>query len=476
LNEEKIQFTFGIDVLNEYFGSALTPGTTLLVAGNPGAGKTTLASTICYKNALKGLPCLYVSFVEDREKFLRIMKSLGMDFEKLEQENLFKYIRIPVIATEDVTDFLSSAINEEIKKQGTKVIVIDSVNPLLDALGRSAVKRSVLQNYLYDLTNMIKGIAILVAELPLGRVVLPEEIIEFIADAIILMKHEVKHSIIHRKIEFRKFRGVKLILAEAPYSIIEGLGIKLFMPPILSKVPSRHFKKGYTFPSKILSKYIPNIAPGSSIFVGYPPHGRSYLYTLLPITAMLLWNDCSVGIFSYRYSEDELKWYLSLVAQDLGIDLSVISSRLKFIVSSNPTTYSSGELANIESELIRKTGPDAVVYHGIEILYMVRESREEHIRSVYNAILATRTMGAMSIGMGSVYDESVFKAESVMSEVVFRLKYLWGRKLGQLRPYLYIWRTGSEPAVLKPEELENCLTELSSNLKKKFMEGTAGNS
>ena len=136
MNEEKIQFTFGIDVLNEYFGSALTPGTTLLVAGNPGAGKTTLASTICYKNALKGLPCLYVSFVEDREKFLRIMKSLGMDFEKLEQENLFKYIRIPVIATEDVTDFLSSAINEEIKKQGTKVIVIDSVNPLLDALGK----------------------------------------------------------------------------------------------------------------------------------------------------------------------------------------------------------------------------------------------------------------------------------------------------------------------------------------------------
>jgi len=471
LDEENLTFTFGIDVLDEYFGSALTPGTTLLVAGNPGAGKTTLAATMCYKNALRGFPCLYVSFIENKDKFLRFMRSLGMNFEELEKKNLFKYVRVPVIATEDVTDFLSTSINEEVRKQGARVLIIDSVNPLLDALGRSAAKRSVLQNYLYDLTNMIRGVTVLVAELPLGRSTLTEEVVEFIADAIILMKHEVKHSIIHRKIEFRKFRGVKLVLAEAPYSIIEGQGIKVFMPPMLSRVPSRRVRKGYTFPSKILSKYLPNLAPGCSVFIGYPPYGRSYMYTILPIIAMLLWNDCTFGVFSYRYSEDELRWYLNLIARDLGVDSGVIDSRLKFVVSSNPTTYSTGELANVEGEIIRKSKPDAVIYHGIEVLYMVRESREEHIRSVYNAILATRTMGAMSIGMGAIYDEYMFRAESVMSEVVLRLKYLWDRKSGQLRPHLYVWMSGSEPAVLGPEELQECLSELSRNLKSRFGEG-----
>jgi len=81
----------------------------------------------------------------------------------------------------------------------------------------------------------------------------------------------------------------------------------------------------------------------------------------------------------------------------------------------------------------------------------------------------------MSIGMASIYDEEMFRAESVMSEVVFRLKYLWDRKLGQLRPYLYVWRTGGEPAVIKPDELEKCLIELSSNLKKKFARSSSGN-
>ena len=166
-----------------------------------------------------------------------------------------------------------------------------------------------------------------------------------------------------------------------------------------------------------------------------------------------------------------MRWYLNLIARDLGVDSGVIDSRLKFVVSSNPTTYSTGELANVEGEIIRKSKPDAVIYHGIEVLYMVRESREEHIRSVYNAILATRTMGAMSIGMGAIYDEYMFRAESVMSEVVLRLKYLWDRKSGQLRPHLYVWMSGSEPAVLGPEELQECLSELSRNLKSRFGEG-----
>ena len=195
-----------------------------------------LYATKIYATKMPLEVCLaYISFAEDREKFLRFMKTLGMDFEKLEQKNLFKYIRAPIIADEDCFSVLSSVINEEIKKQGTKVVVIDSINPILNTLGRDAIKRSLLQNYLYDLTGMIKGIIILISELPMDKITLPEEMIEFVADAIIVLKHEVKHSILHRKMEFRKFRGAKITIAEAPYSIIEGLGIKVFMPPMLSK-------------------------------------------------------------------------------------------------------------------------------------------------------------------------------------------------------------------------------------------------
>lgn len=54
------KFVFGIETLDEHLGSSIAYGALAVVAGHPGAGKTTLASTICYRNALQGRKCLYI--------------------------------------------------------------------------------------------------------------------------------------------------------------------------------------------------------------------------------------------------------------------------------------------------------------------------------------------------------------------------------------------------------------------------------
>ncbi|MDW8082945.1 MAG: ATPase domain-containing protein [Sulfolobales archaeon] len=71
-------FSVGIEGLDRILGYMKTPYL-LVIAGHPGAGKTTLASTICYKNALLGRKCLYISFYEDKERLYSYMSHIGID-------------------------------------------------------------------------------------------------------------------------------------------------------------------------------------------------------------------------------------------------------------------------------------------------------------------------------------------------------------------------------------------------------------
>ena len=60
------------------------PGAVVIIAGEPGTGKTIFASSIVYDALKNGKKAIYVSFNEPREDYFRCMKSLGMDFEDFE--------------------------------------------------------------------------------------------------------------------------------------------------------------------------------------------------------------------------------------------------------------------------------------------------------------------------------------------------------------------------------------------------------
>ena len=459
------RYVFGIPELDEAYAEALEPGTTLLIAGHPGAGKTTFAATICYANALRGKPCLYVSFNERYDKFVSQMSKFGMDFERLKEEGLFKFIRVPVIAGEDVIDVLGDTVINNATKLNAKVVVIDSTTPISKAVREYGKGRSVLQNFFYDLSILIRGLVIMIEELPLGVKALPITDVEFVADAVILMRHEVKESLLIRLMEFRKFRGARLTIAEVPFTLMEGKGIKIFMPPVLDKVPPPKKDREYRVPCRLLHDIIGPIYPGMTIMLATPPHARNLGHVLIPLLALAVKHNLKVGVVSYRISSEEVLEVGKSLAKSIGLDPKVVKKHVRFIEAVNPTAYSLGELIHIEMDLIERYEPDIIVFLAPELIPSSPTDRT-YLRMLYNQLLYARSKGIVVVRIVSPLTEDSFKAQADLADIVVKLEYVMDGRTGELRQWIFISPPDGPPKLVDEEAMNKCIDEIRQELRK----------
>ena len=83
----------GVEGFDNLIEGGFPKGDLILLVGHPGSGKTILSSQFLHHGASRQQePGIYVSFAENREAFLRNMKRSRMDFEKLEKQNLFRFL------------------------------------------------------------------------------------------------------------------------------------------------------------------------------------------------------------------------------------------------------------------------------------------------------------------------------------------------------------------------------------------------
>lgn len=166
----------------------------MLIAGSPGTGKTVLAAKSCYENARRGFRCLYIGLQEDRERLYKEVATLGMDVEDVERRGLLKFYRIPVIESEEAAVDLIGEIGRTVVEFKPSVVVVDSVTPLLRAIGGGLRARAYLQNFFYNLARTLDKGVILVAEEPLGgdRAELGD--LEYVADLVLILRQSVERG------------------------------------------------------------------------------------------------------------------------------------------------------------------------------------------------------------------------------------------------------------------------------------------
>jgi circadian clock protein KaiC len=82
----------GVAALDGMFGGlGYFVGSTVLIAGTAGTGKTTLASHFAESLCARGERCLFVCFEESPSQLTRNMKSVGIDLARYESEGLLEF-------------------------------------------------------------------------------------------------------------------------------------------------------------------------------------------------------------------------------------------------------------------------------------------------------------------------------------------------------------------------------------------------
>ncbi|MEM5812480.1 MAG: ATPase domain-containing protein [Candidatus Aenigmatarchaeota archaeon] len=218
----------GIQKLDKLMEGGYPKGSTVLVSGGPGTGKTTFCLQYIYSGALNNEPGLYVSFENSPSELKESVKQLGMDFERLEKEGKVVILRIK--ETKDITELLK-IIETEAKKINAKRLVIDSLSSIeiFASTFQSIIKdipswaimkkislmpgqESIVRRTLYKTIDSFKdmGLTTLLTSESQDTIYSRYGIAEFIVDGIIKLEAESVGKHMQRNILIAKMRKTKI--------------------------------------------------------------------------------------------------------------------------------------------------------------------------------------------------------------------------------------------------------------------------
>lgn len=221
----------GISKLDEILEGGLPKGSTTLIAGGPGTGKTILAAQFIYSGATKyGEKGVYVIFGENAETFKSNMLSLGWDFEKLQEKRQVEILDLISLKEPESVEKTFDEIVEAVRALGAKRLVIDSITALT-AVFRDAAEIRTLLSILQKVLRGLNCTTILITEVPWGSSRLGMGIEEFISDGIIMLEMVSRKNQLRRRLMILKMRATELNLRYYQYEISKNIGINVLPYP-----------------------------------------------------------------------------------------------------------------------------------------------------------------------------------------------------------------------------------------------------
>jgi len=197
----------GISSLDKILGGGFNRGDTILLAGQPGAGKTTFGFQFLYNGATKfGEKGVYVTFVESTNKLKRDALRLGWDFEKLIKEKKIGFLDLIQTSGEKGIDANFAVMMAEIEMTGAKRVVIDSLTAMTTFIHTKADART----FVGMLNNFLERsgcTSILLVEVPWGKTDIGSGFEEFLADGLIVLESSIDGFRVRRMLFVPKMRG-----------------------------------------------------------------------------------------------------------------------------------------------------------------------------------------------------------------------------------------------------------------------------
>lgn len=120
-----VRIKSGVPNLDDKIEGGFEQGSSIVLGGGPGTGKTLFGLQFVYQGVVNGENSLYVSFEESPEDIIRDMEGVGLDAKKYTDDEKL------IIKFFEPTEFEDISATELVSKFAVKRVVIDSISALL---------------------------------------------------------------------------------------------------------------------------------------------------------------------------------------------------------------------------------------------------------------------------------------------------------------------------------------------------------
>ncbi len=244
-------FKSGIKGFDKLLGKGIPIGSSVLVEGGPGSGKTIFCLQLANNACLNGKKVLYMSFEEPEKKLKEHMQGFNWNPEKFEKQGLLRLKRFRAIdISRSVEAMLSEAKRELLidihpilmpKDFSPDIIIVDSLSSIAAAFSGKESRFRIYMEQFFRYLERSNITSFLIREVAhpthLGMTYSEKgEVISFLADGIIGL-----YSIIERygkrssAIEVLKMRGINIKRKIVEMKIVENKGIVVYPNSILGE-------------------------------------------------------------------------------------------------------------------------------------------------------------------------------------------------------------------------------------------------
>ena len=178
----------GLAELDALFKGGVQRGTSTLIAGPTGSGKSTLCAKFCHAAAQRGEKSAIYTFDETRQSFCDRSKGLGMDVGPyLENQTIhLEQIDPAELSPGEFIDRIRSGVERE----GWRIVVIDSLNGLMNSMSEERALVVQLHEVLSYLSQLgVASFLVLAQYGLLGAGMSSPTDISYLADNVLLLRY-----------------------------------------------------------------------------------------------------------------------------------------------------------------------------------------------------------------------------------------------------------------------------------------------
>ncbi len=224
---EKERIETGIPGLDKLIEGGFIKGSTILLCGSTGTGKTIFSCQFIWHGLQKGENGVYLTLEEEKESIIKCAEDFGWDFKKyINQKKLIVESIFPS-SLEEIKD----TIRELIRRVDAKRFVLDSLS--VATMGwKESESIPIIRRSVFELAKTLKDLqvtSILISEIPEGENKLSRlGIEEFVVDGIIRLHYlEFTTADTPRSLVIRKMRRTNHETDIFPFEITEkGIVVK----------------------------------------------------------------------------------------------------------------------------------------------------------------------------------------------------------------------------------------------------------